>query len=110
MIVVLVETAQRHGPLGSLQGTLHVVVFPAAVRLAEPNRCTPTVVSWCEIDAASAAARSAERPESDRYRESGEADPSRHACGSPPKDRTVLPGVTSAAHPVADRTTRPGDE
>ena len=26
--MILVETAQRHGPLGSLQLTLRVVVFP----------------------------------------------------------------------------------
>jgi hypothetical protein len=41
MIVVLVETTQRHGPLGSLQLTLHIVVFPTAVRFQSQAAVCP---------------------------------------------------------------------
>jgi hypothetical protein len=61
MIVVLVETAKRHGPLGSLQLTLHVVTIPRCCAFPEPSRCTPTVAFWCETGAALASARSAAR-------------------------------------------------
>src|SRR6266571_252584 len=41
MIMVLVETAQRHGPLGSLQLALHLVVFPAGVRFQRQTAVRP---------------------------------------------------------------------
>src|SRR6266851_3857641 len=41
MIVVLVETAERHRPLGALQLTLHVVVFRTAVRFQSQATVRP---------------------------------------------------------------------
>ena len=63
------ETAKLDGFVGSLQWTLHVAVFPTAVRLQSQTAVTPTVVAACETGAASGSVRSTEPPESQRYRD-----------------------------------------
>src|SRR6266516_6817522 len=63
----------------------------------------PELTAWCGSDAVSAAAPPARRPESDRWKESGEVTSRQNACGFPPVARVVLRDAQVVIDPVADR-------
>src|SRR5260221_9110745 len=73
-----------------------------------PNRGRPTVVAWCESDAASASERSAETLEWVQWKESDAANSLRYVSGLPPTGHIAPADVESAAHRVVDGKTRRG--